>query len=134
MHAMQTHLSTSSSFTVPSGVVISRRAAHRINLLYSSRSRVSLVIRSMLSLIHFVKLLLYDVVGLPRLRFPLTTYSSIFINNDQFCQLVATGLPGEENCRRFDRSNGLDTALYKTYLYLFILDKCRFAPFKCKFK
>ena len=32
------------------------------------------------------------------------------------------GLPGEESVKRFERSNGLDTALYKTigpYLYLF---------------
>ena len=32
-----------------------------------------------------------------------------------------TGLPGEESVKRFERSNGLDTALYKTipfYLYL----------------
>ena len=47
-------------FQVPSGVMISRPSAHRINLLHSSRSRVSLVIRSMLSVIHFVMLLLYD--------------------------------------------------------------------------
>ena len=25
-----------------------------------------------------------------------------------------TGLPGEESVKRFERSNGLDTALYKT--------------------
>ena len=73
---------TSSSFTVPSGVMISRpcraRDAHRINLLHSSRSHVSLVIRSMLSFIHFVMLLLllYDVFGLPRLYFPLTSPGS----------------------------------------------------------
>ena len=31
-----------------------------------------------------------------------------------------TGLPGEEkSVKRFERSNGLDTALYKNYLYLF---------------
>ena len=63
---------TSSSFSVWSGVMIIRPCRHSINLLHSSRSRVSLVIRSMLSLIHFVMLLLYDVFGLPRLRFPLT--------------------------------------------------------------
>ena len=62
----------SSAFAVPSGVMISRRAAHRINILHPARSRVSLVIRSMLSDIHFVMLLLYVVFGLPRLRFPLT--------------------------------------------------------------
>ena len=53
--------SYNSSFAVPSGVMISRaRAAHRTNLLHSARSRVSLVIRSMLMLsdIHFVMLLL----------------------------------------------------------------------------
>ena len=27
-----------------------------------------------------------------------------------------TGLPGGESLQRFDRSNGLDTAPYKTYL------------------
>ena len=36
----------------------------------------------------------------------------------------APGLPGEESVKRFERSNGLDTALYKTiplpfYLYTF---------------
>ena len=31
-----------------------------------------------------------------------------------------TGLPGEaKSVKRFERSNGLDTALYKNYLYLF---------------
>ena len=44
-------------------------AAHRTYLLHPVRSRVSLVIRSMLS--DFV-MLLSDVFGLPRLRFPLT--------------------------------------------------------------
>ena len=29
------------------------------------------------------------------------------------------GLPGEEIVKRFERSNGLDTALYKNYLYLY---------------
>ena len=33
-----------------------------------------------------------------------------------------TGLPGEENSvKRFERSNGLDTALYKNYLYLLFI-------------
>ena len=32
-----------------------------------------------------------------------------------------TGLPGEERVNRFERSNGLDSALYKNYLYLFLL-------------
>ena len=32
-----------------------------------------------------------------------------------------TGLPGEaKSVKRFERSNGLDTALYKNYLYLFM--------------
>ena len=48
------------------------RAAHRINLLHPARSSVSLVVRSVLTDVHFVMLLLYDVFGLPRLRFPLT--------------------------------------------------------------
>ena len=31
-----------------------------------------------------------------------------------------TGLPGRaKSVKRFERSNGLDTALYKNYLYLF---------------
>ena len=48
------------------------RAAPRTNLLYPARYCVSLVICSMISDIHSVMLLLYDVIGLPRLRFPLT--------------------------------------------------------------
>ncbi len=33
-----------------------------------------------------------------------------------------TGLPGEaKGVKRFERSNGLDTALYKNYLYLYIV-------------
>ncbi len=52
------------------------RAAHRINLLHQARSRVSLVIRSVLTDVHFVMLLLYDVFGLSRLRFPLTFHES----------------------------------------------------------
>ena len=32
-----------------------------------------------------------------------------------------TGLPGEvKSVKRFERSNGLDTALYKNYLYLYV--------------
>ena len=42
------------------------------DLLHPARSRVSLVIHSVLTDVHFVMLLLYDVFGLPRLRFPLT--------------------------------------------------------------
>ena len=30
-----------------------------------------------------------------------------------------TGLPGEESVKRFERSNGLDTALYKTITFNF---------------
>ena len=48
------------------------RAAHQSLNLHQARSRVFLVIRSMLSDIHFVMLLLCDVFVLPRLRFPLT--------------------------------------------------------------
>ena len=48
------------------------RAAHRNNLLHPARSCVSLVIRSVLTYVHFVMLLLYDIFGLPRLGFPLT--------------------------------------------------------------
>ena len=34
-----------------------------------------------------------------------------------------TGLPGEaKSVKRFERSNGLDTALYKNYLYLYELN------------
>ena len=29
-----------------------------------------------------------------------------------------TGLPGEESVKRFERSNGLDTALYKTIPFI----------------
>ena len=33
-----------------------------------------------------------------------------------------TGLPGEaKSVKRFERSNGLDTALYKNYLYIFLI-------------
>ena len=33
-----------------------------------------------------------------------------------------TGLPGRaKTVKRFERSNGLDTALYKNYLYLYLL-------------
>ena len=32
-----------------------------------------------------------------------------------------TGLPGEESVKRFERSNGLDTALYKTHTFTFLL-------------
>ena len=33
--------------------------------------------------------------------------------------LVKTGLPGKaKRVKRFEQSNGLDTALYKNYLYL----------------
>ena len=36
-------------------------------------------------------------------------------------ELVSEGLPGEANSvERFERSNGLDTALYKNYLYLLL--------------
>ena len=31
-----------------------------------------------------------------------------------------TGLPGEESVKRFERSNGLDTALYKTILFFYM--------------
>ena len=31
------------------------------------------------------------------------------------------GLPGEESVKRFERSNGLDTALYKTIPYTFLV-------------
>ena len=30
--------------------------------------------------------------------------------------MIEKGLPGEESVKRFERSNGLDTALYKNYL------------------
>ena len=46
-----------------------------------------------------------------------------------------TGLPGErKSVKRFERSNGLDTALYKNYLYLLCppkltcLDECMLKP------
>ena len=35
-----------------------------------------------------------------------------------------TGLPGEaKSVKRFERSNGLDTALYKNYLYLLLMTR-----------
>ena len=33
---------------------------------------------------------------------------------------VSTGLPGEESVKRFERSNGLDTALYKTIPFFYV--------------
>ena len=36
-----------------------------------------------------------------------------------------TGLPGEaKSVKRFERSNRLDTELYKSYLYLFTRESC----------
>ena len=49
---------------------------HIVSSPSSAIPYVPLVIRSMLSDIHFVMLLLYDVFGLPRLRFPLTSPGS----------------------------------------------------------
>ena len=63
------------SFTVPSGVMISRPCHTYIVSIFSiQRDQCFLrdLIRSVLSDVHFVMLLLYDVFGLPRLRFPLT--------------------------------------------------------------
>ena len=43
-----------------------------------------------------------------------------------------TGLPGEaKSLKRFERSNGLDTALYKNYLYLFTTHRCDFCDEDC---
>ena len=34
--------------------------------------------------------------------------------------MIEKGLPGEESVKRFERSNGLDTALYKTIPFTFL--------------
>ena len=38
-----------------------------------------------------------------------------------------TGLPGEESVKRFERSNGLDTALFKTIPFYLFIPVSRFA-------
>ena len=42
-----------------------------------------------------------------------------------------TGLPGRaKSVKRFERSNGPDIALYKNYLYLYLLSRVRGQPRK----
>ena len=73
------------------------RAEHRTNRIHSARSRVSLVIRSMFAYIHFVMLVLYDVFGLPRLRFPLTfPWITYFTSSHPPCLIVC---PKKESMR-----------------------------------